>query len=200
MKFDRIREFEQLNFKQWIALGTHCGGVKNVKSILQGHMKVVLETINPISTPKHVPFPGSSRNLIDFFQTRSGLVISENFQEHIVPEFLDEQVSVPASKGMCVDLIGIADDYGICGKLPKDFIFSDIYEFLAMLSSLIEKQWEGDEGVLLTDGNANIFYVWESGYRSVIYVTWSDSLGWLCKFYSGSDQWNIGQRIFFPVS
>ena len=69
---------------------------------------------------------------------------------------------------------------------------------LAELHDLLKKQANGEDGVLLTNGRANIFYIQDiSGVLRAVFVDWC---GGGCRVDSSSveapDDWNAGRRVF----
>ena len=71
---------------------------------------------------------------------------------------------------------------------------------LAWLFELIEKQSKGEDGILLTNGYANIFYVLDAdGNLWAVYAYWySDCRDWSVEAYSVErpDRWNAGNQVF----
>jgi hypothetical protein len=80
-----------------------------------------------------------------------------------------------------------------CGKLRKNSVDNpiitelggeqEVETTLAEMFSLMEKQTNGEEGILLTSGYANIFYICDSAG-----VLWAVGCGWGC------DGWGLGAR------
>lgn len=69
---------------------------------------------------------------------------------------------------------------------------------LAQIFALMERQLNGEEGVLLTNGLVNIFYVHDvNGVLRAVDVYWS-GVGWLVFAVSVSDsrRWHDGLRVF----
>jgi len=68
---------------------------------------------------------------------------------------------------------------------------------LAQVWQLLERQSAGEDGVLLTNGYANLFYVRDSkGKPRVVNVNWNDD-GWNVNANSLDDnRWNDGNRVF----
>ena len=79
---------------------------------------------------------------------------------------------------------------------PKPFT---VLEFLAVLKRLVEKQPNGEEGILLNNGYANIFYViLPDGCVVAVSVRWgSGSREWLCNASDlDDDRWYGGRCVF----
>jgi hypothetical protein len=79
----------------------------------------------------------------------------------------------------------------LCGEAKAETTLSELYD-------LLKKQPKGEDGDLLTNGRANIFYIKD---RSVVLravrVDWDDG-GWVVCAYSveDPDEWNAGNRVF----
>jgi hypothetical protein len=94
------------------------------------------------------------------------------------------------------------------GKLTKVSVDDPIIEelggetkaetALTEMFDLMSKQPKGEEGTLLTNGYANIFYVRDlSGVLRAVFVLWNDD-GWHVDAYSveGLHAWSDGRRVF----
>jgi len=70
---------------------------------------------------------------------------------------------------------------------------------LNQIRAFIDAQWKGEDGPLLTNGNANIFYcIGIYGNRYAVRVTSSHRGGWnftVCHL-SGFETWKAGSRVF----
>jgi len=69
---------------------------------------------------------------------------------------------------------------------------------LVEVFDLMSKQANGEEGVLLVDGRANIFYVRDkNGVLRAVYVLWNDD-GWHVNAYSVESPytWHEGYQVF----
>ncbi len=69
---------------------------------------------------------------------------------------------------------------------------------LSEMFSLMEKQKHGEDGVLLNNGWANIFYIKDSaGVLRAVYLDWDD-VGWYVRAYSveHSFRWFVGYQVF----
>jgi hypothetical protein len=94
------------------------------------------------------------------------------------------------------------------GNLTKDSVDGPIIEefggeakvetTLSAIYGLLLKQPKGEEGALLTNGYANIFYVRDvNGTLRAVHVVWSDD-GWFVIALSVEDTcvWFAGRRVF----
>lgn len=138
----------------------------------------------------------------DFFRHRSGtpkLYIQDNFKNWILDnapetiEFGGETLSkFKLTKNMY--------DSEICKELgdPEPFTVS---ELLGTLKSLIGKQSRGEDGILLTNGYANIFYVkLEDGRTVAVHAFW-DSADAEWNLYAWGVRWWVlacGLCCFLP--
>lgn len=69
---------------------------------------------------------------------------------------------------------------------------------LSEMFALMEKQGKGEDGVLLNNGYANIFYIKDqNGVLRAVYVYWDDD-GWDVRAYSAENpyRWYDGSQVF----
>jgi hypothetical protein len=69
---------------------------------------------------------------------------------------------------------------------------------LSELFHLMDIQWKGQKGILLTNGSANIFYIKDvSGVLRAVNVRWNGD-GWHVGAYSveNPDEWREGRLVF----
>jgi hypothetical protein len=105
----------------------------------------------------------------------------------------------PASVGKSFDLPHGMSDAGIRENLGANHVFEDAKAFLLWLSGALERQSNGEEGDLLVNGYANIFYVRGAGGAVfVVQIYWRAGDGKWCAFASRLDHhwWNAGNRAF----
>lgn len=95
------------------------------------------------------------------------------------------------------DLNKLASDETIEAALGKNHLF-DKAEIYALIGSLISKQANGEEGTLLNNGYANLFYT----PSCVVYVFWfSDAELWNVIAWIRDDyDWHAGYRVFSPAT
>src|SRR5690606_14742846 len=93
------------------------------------------------------------------------------------------------------DLIKFSPDGPIIeelgGEAKAETTLSEMY-------GLLQKQSKGEDGVLLTDGRVNIFYVKDtSGVLRAVDVHWSGG-GWFVSAYPVEFPvgWGVGHRVF----
>lgn len=134
----------------------------------------------------------------EFYKTRAGLHVWGDFRDRIVSA-AEKVEQVPGIEIGSFDLIKDANDAAIRGCLPKGHVFDDPGIFCAYLATMIERQAEGQEGDLLANGCANIFYVVGAGGGVfVVSVYWySDHRMWSLRAAPLSDaRWSAGGRVF----
>lgn len=80
--------------------------------------------------------------------------------------------------------------------LGENHLFFDRGEVYTLIGNLISKQANGEEGVLLNNGNANLFYT----EKFVVYVYWSSFDGrWDVGTWGRDDDWDAEDRVFSPA-
>lgn len=141
-------------------------------------------------------------NLADFFKTRKGLWVSEEFTKRILAPALEMEDTVPASVGEPYDLPKNMADKEILEKLGHK-VFENPRALLLSLARLIDAQWGGKEGDLLNNGYANLFYVRgrnEKGESEVfaVRVLWRAGRGlwYVYAFRLDDHTWGGGHRAF----
>jgi hypothetical protein len=127
-----------------------------------------------------------------FFVDRKGLYVWSSFVDNIVAKAKTKEVADLALTSY--NLEESALDEKIEATFTKGHLFSET-DVCAVIASLIEQQPNGEEGVLLTNGYANIFYT----KSHVVRVRWFgsdwDVYGW-CRF----GEWLAGCRVFSPAT
>ena len=130
-----------------------------------------------------------------FYRTREGLYVWDDFRSRIVAKAKPSEAGL-VMKFERAELMRDLTDEKIEGTLPKDHLFDET-EVCALIASLIAKQANGEEGVLLNTGYANLFYT--SSY--VVFVDWdSDGREWDVSTYERGDGWGAGDRVFSPAN
>lgn len=132
----------------------------------------------------------------DFFISRKGLYVFSSFESNILVK-AESIKKGSAFEISSFELIKTADDKKIEDSLSKDHIFSET-DVCAIIASLIEKQPKGEEGILLNNGYANLFYT----HSRVVHVFWNAGFGeWLVYvWFRDGYSWLVGHRVFSPAT
>lgn len=176
------------------------GGDDVVDQLLAGTKRLVVETVRRLTGLTPFTMPASERNIHDFFRTRKGLWLSDDFKKLILAA---AQKGLSGSDNMTLghcDLAEAPNDAEIRAELPEGHVFTDVNVVLVVLAMLIEVQWLNEvEGVLLnTVYRTNIFYVEIAGVVFTVRVYWGTTNGeWRCLARrTDADRWGAGNRAF----
>lgn len=134
----------------------------------------------------------ASHNPQDFFKTRKGLWISDEFKSRILTKAKPVENLDPLTL-VSRELTKNAYDREITPELGENYIF-DESEVCARIAAMIDKQPNGIAGDLLNNGYANLFYV----AGCVVGVRW-DGVGrkWRVRAWGlDGDLWGAGPRAF----
>jgi len=134
----------------------------------------------------------ADHNPNEFYQTRSGLWVSEDFRSRVVAKAKPS----PAGTSFKLDRATLAKnltDSEIEVALPVAHIFSET-EVCAIVVALIAEQLEGQEGTLLNNSCANLFFT----ASCVVGVRWfAGDRGWGVGAWTLDDcQWSAGGQVF----
>jgi len=131
-----------------------------------------------------------------FFQTRQGLWVYNDFRSRIV-EKANPMTAGSTFKIRYSELMKDAADEAIETALQSDHLFEES-QVCPVIATLIAKQPNGEEGVLINNGYANLFYTGSS----VVYVYWSAGVReWRVDTYGRVDhEWRAGNRAFSPAN
>lgn len=131
-----------------------------------------------------------------FFQTKN-FWFGDNFQKWILPK-ISKTVPVFQGKTAHFDLPTGMNDREIQKNLTNKNPFS-VDEFVSVIQNKILKQPNGEDGELLNNGRANIFYV-DLGDGTVVAVNvlwFSDGRTWDFRAHDlDDDRWSAGFRAF----
>jgi hypothetical protein len=132
----------------------------------------------------------------EFFQTRPGLYVWNDFHSRMTIKARPSAKST-SFKVNSFKLTKDATDKQIETALPENHLFDET-TLCAVIATLVSKQPNGEDGTLLNNGYANLFYT-----RScVVRVRWrSGSRLWRVGAWLRVDcGWGAGCRVFYPVN
>lgn len=165
--------------------------------ILRGYGKVVVELLQMLG---EVAFPGAtnfvaSEKLVQDTSDTATVKIS-GFGSNFTAWFLGKtEANVSPSTLGYGKLLQRAKAEVICAFLGGETLAETSLAEIYHLTSL---QPNKQEGVLLTNGLANIFFVWDvNGLLRLVYVYWyGGGWGWGADELSGVGGWRGGSQVF----
>jgi hypothetical protein len=97
-------------------------------------------------------------------------------------------------------LAGWAWDNDIVSELPASYVFKNRHQLCAYLAHLINLQPNGEVGLLLSNGFANIFFAEDcNGVVRTVSVLWDSE--WIFDAHEFNHcQWFVGCRVFVPTA
>ena len=134
----------------------------------------------------------ASHNPQDFFKTRKGLWISDEFKSRILTKAKPVENLDPLTL-VSRELTKNTYDKEITPELGENYIF-DESEVCARIASMIDKQPGGIAGDLLNNGYANLFYV--AGYVVRVYWNGGDRRWDVYAWRLDDAYWGAGRRAF----
>lgn len=155
----------------------------------KGHIEIqVLKEVDP-SIKLTIEKPVDPKG---FFVDREGLYVYSGFEERVLEK--SEAVKVGAEYAIeSLDLVDDSTDKQIELALGNKNLF-EVNDACAIVADLIERQKNGEDGLLLTNGYANLFYT----SACVVYVRWRGS-GWRVGTWERDGiGWVAGLRVFSP--
>jgi len=146
-----------------------------------------------------VIFPSGEITVSRFFRDDDkNLVILPNFYDRLICH-VEDSISCPDTEGAFADLTKPANGDAIRKALPDSCLFDDVSSFLVCLASLLSKQWNEEDGPLLTNEKANIFLV--RSKSDICYSVRARRINnqWRLPvhFTFESLTWQAGRRVFF---
>ncbi len=189
---------------QWVifnpkeAIGIFKAGVRTrVAAVTKKVDKTVAKILELVNDEIRIPALQEAFGMKDHFQVDTSLTakVKISFVSDSVRDEFGSQVVVPRD-GYAVSarrLLKRSADRPILTELRP------VYKTdMPAVKSLMAQQPNGEPGVLLTDGQANIFYVEKSaGVLRAVRVRWSDD-GWDVRSSSVKypGEWNAGSQVF----
>lgn len=161
-------------------------------------MNIITETalLKPVAQAT-VPARTKPFNAAEFYQTGPGLYVYGTFADRLDVNARQTVDSAPERPYVASLLKANAYDKDIRKELPEDHLST-----LEDIAGLIEAQPNGKEGILLTNGYANIFYVeGKNGEVFAVFVRWfSDGRGWRVRVWLLGERgrWFAGGRVLCP--
>lgn len=154
-----------------------------------------------LGTPTQCTLPAVDKPVDpkQFFKTRTGLYVWDGYYRDRILSVAKKVKSLPALMISHQTLIKAATDAEIRRELPEGHIFQDTSAFCVYLSVMIEQQKNSEDGILLNNGYANIFYViGKNGEVFMVGVDWcSDYRRWdVFAWPLGVNRWDAGSRAF----
>lgn len=130
------------------------------------------------------------------FLDKPHIYLFNYFKEKVLSEAVEIE-NVPEINWDTYELKEQLNDFQIEKEFPN-CVFEDVSKFCAYLYALIEKQKNGENGLLLNNGYANLFYVKTLSEVMVVIVSWSaDVREWNVNANRRDDfQWFAGDRVF----
>lgn len=164
--------------------------VAQILPVVRGYGRVVVEVLEKLG---EVLFPGSSRFVATEKFTEPKFLLSDNFKAWMLPKVEDEVKSSTRAYGQLVqatkDAVIVAS---LGGEEKAETSLSEMFH-------LLELQADGKEGVLLTNGWANIFYVRDhKGVLRTVSAYWYGGVPWklVADPVSYPVEWPAGNRVF----
>jgi len=182
------------------ALVKKIGGLDVMDGVLDGTVEFSIVARRRLKLLGEVSLPRRSKEFDphEFFRTRDGLWVSDFFRDHVL-SVAKKTKAVRAQKGANFQLEDHSSDKEIRAEFPENHIFEDASAFCAHLAGMIERQWSGTEGDLISNGYANIFYVRgkDNEVFAVIVFWLVVRREWRVGAYRlGDDRWAAGDRAF----
>jgi len=147
-------------------------------------MKTILK-----AAEQRIPLTSKAHTPKKYFTNREGLYVWSTFANTVLAEAKATK-SGKKFELASFDLAKDAYDADIEPALPEGYMFSET-DACAAIAALIEKQAKGENGPLLTNGYANLFYT----PSRVVYVCWGDG-EWSVDDWPRGGDWDAGYRVF----
>lgn len=163
-----------MDHDRWTKLAHDLELFKSFVSVLDGRAEIVLRKITKFIHLAHVWLSDNAKKV-----------------------FSDETVGT-VHRVKWKNLDKPLNDFEIIEKYGEDIVFDSAADLEATLVDLISKQPSGEEGDLLNNGYANIFYVRVGGGVHYVRAHWraGDSRWEVHSYPANGDQWPVGPRVF----
>lgn len=166
-----------------------------IARLIVGTKKLTLKYLALVQ--ENIQIAGEAFSKPSFFLNGPKLYLWDNFKNRVLSEIPD---LIPAFTGSVIktQLTKNMTDAEIQAELGNPTPFT-VPEFAAIISNLIGKQPKGENGILLNNGYANIFYVkLANGSVVAVFVGWfGGDRGWYFTAVSlDSGLWFGGRCVF----
>ncbi|MDD2934903.1 MAG: hypothetical protein PHX25_00315 [Candidatus Pacebacteria bacterium] len=133
-----------------------------------------------------------------FFVTRQGLWVSDNFRDRIL-SVAKKIAKVSMDGANHFDLPTPMNDAETQKRLGEGYIYEDASEFCSVLAGMIDRQPNGEVGVLVNNGKANIFYVRgknDEVFAVIVYWNADDREWRVIAYLLDGSRWSADCRAF----
>ncbi len=183
---------KNLTMGQMNALVKKLGGEEGVKRFLAGTVEVIVKSVIELVASMTVKL--TERVDPDaFYRTRPGLYVWDGFRTLVVAKAhpIDPADSVYSIESFQLTRDAVDDE--IENSLSKSHLFGETL-VCAVIAGLIAKQPKGEDGALLNNGYANIFYTGSC----VVRVRWdADGRRWrVGAWRRDGGGWVASDRVF----
>lgn len=195
--------FDNDKFLNWLATNDGRVALNNLGNAYKATLDKASAILNFVATTvtSFTTRPGDTVG--EFFKTRQGLYVWDSFRTMFGQHWMDSSIqTIPPTNITYHDLAKPATDFDIQKEFEQNktpFIFENIGVFLAVLAGLLLAQWNNEQdGPLLTNGKANLFYVRIGTEVIVVRVGWySGGRKWRVDAYRRVVvRWDDGRRVF----
>lgn len=142
--------------------------------------------------------PEEGLDLLDFFRTKEGIYVWDSFTDRVLKYVTGTVEKIAPVAADYFDLQEALLNWRIRSELPQGHVFG-LVEGLTFIAWLIFRQWGGKDGVLLSNGCTNLFYLDVNSEVLVVYVYWGAGHGrWGVGVWAlgESGLWSAGHRVF----
>lgn len=168
------------------------GDEANTASSTQPHQSQRLAYAGSITTD-----PQENLDFQAFFKDRDGLYIWGDFVGNVLRYVTETVKNIGSIQADFFDLRKDSSDHEVRGDLPVHHEFG-LIEGLALIVWLLLKQWNGEEGSLLINGRANIFYIKIVGNKFLGVSVFRNDRKWHVDVWrlGEVELWYVDLRVF----